>query len=157
MKQVFLHAPSLKTCVDKLFIFAICHTSSLNEIQEFPLDRILWLHKMDLWRGGTTPPLWSLALSHSTRIFIETDFENSISISVLGQISRRGGRREKITLEMDAINSLHCLHCKALLTVLTQLFGAKGLICLNLQNGFHFLCFRRVSAGWVEWDRIIPL
>ena len=101
MKQVFLHVPSLKTCVDKLFIFAICHTSSLNEIQEFPLDRILWLHKMDLWQGGTTPPLWSLALSHSTRIFIETDFETFFFNIFFGPISRQEGGREKITLEME--------------------------------------------------------
>ena len=85
MKQVFLHVPSLKTCVDKLFIFAICHTSSLNEILEFPLDRILWLHKMDLWQGGNNTASVVTCNESLDHIFIETDFENSISISVLGQ------------------------------------------------------------------------
>ena len=160
MKQVFLHVPSLKTCVDKLFIFAICHTSSLNEILEFPLDRILWLHKMDLWQGGTTPPLWSLALSHATRIFIETDFETFFQYLLWANI-KTGGREGKITLEME-VALFHILF--TLLTVQNTSYSAytafwsKRTIMPKLTKWvFSFLCLWTVSVGWMEWDRIIPI
>ena len=85
-----LHIPSLKTCVDKLFIFAICHTSSLNEIQEFPLDRILWLHKMDLWQGGNNTASVVTCTESLDQNFHWDWFWNFFSISSLGQYQDRG-------------------------------------------------------------------
>ena len=141
----------------------ICHLSHLEPEWNFGIPP--WQNSLapqdGFMTGGEQHRLcghlqWVTRPEFSLRLILKLFFN-----IFFGPISRQGGGREKITLEME-VALFH-----KLLTLLTvqntsysayTAFWSKRTIMPKLTKWvFSFLRFWRVSAGWMEWDRIIPL